>query len=130
MTQPCILIVEPQILIRGPLADYLRECGYHVLEAVDTAEATQILNTGMHRIDIVLADIDRSHQSGFALASSLRRTQPDIHIVLAGTVAKATQRAAELCEEGSQITKPYDHQVVLDHIKRLLAARDRNRSSN
>ena len=42
--QEHILIVEWDILIRHPLAQYLRECGYKVLEAVDDAEARSVRN--------------------------------------------------------------------------------------
>jgi hypothetical protein len=28
MSDPCILIVEQDLLVRNPLAEYLRECGY------------------------------------------------------------------------------------------------------
>ena len=34
MNDPCILIVERDLLVRTPLAEYLRECGYLVLEGV------------------------------------------------------------------------------------------------
>jgi hypothetical protein len=36
------------------------------------------------------------------------------------------QRAAgKLCADGPMLIKPYDHQIVLDRIKRLLATRAR-----
>jgi len=34
-----ILVLEKDILVRQPLAKYLRDCGYRVLEAVDDDEA-------------------------------------------------------------------------------------------
>jgi DNA-binding response OmpR family regulator len=43
-TIECILVVEPDLAVRQPLAQYLRECGYKVFEAVDTDEATSILS--------------------------------------------------------------------------------------
>ena len=30
-----------------------------------------------------------------------------------------------ILEHGERVTKPYDHQIVLDRIRRLLAARER-----
>jgi hypothetical protein len=35
--------------------------------------------------------------------------------------------AAELCEVGPMLTKPYEHTVVLERIKRLLVARAQQR---
>jgi hypothetical protein len=43
-------------------------------------------------------------------------------MLLAGTVAKAADAAAEICEEGPLLGKPYDQQLVLDRIKRLMAS--------
>jgi len=119
MTQPCLLIVEQDILIRHPLAEYLRECGYRVLEATDANEARRIVEKG-ETVDVVLAD---ASGGGFALAASLRREHPKIKIVLAGNVAVAAEKAGDLCEEGPNLAKPYDHQMVLNYIRRLLATR-------
>jgi hypothetical protein len=41
---------------------------------------------------------------------------------LAGTLPRTVQQAKELCEEGP-VPKPYDAQVVHNHIRQLLAAR-------
>lgn len=122
MTQPRLLIVESDILIRHPLAEYLRECGYLVLEATDAKEARQIIESE-GEIEIVLADADAPGESGFGFASWLRREHPTIKVVLAGNVAVATEKAGELCEDGPNLAKPYDHQMVLDYIRRLLATR-------
>jgi DNA-binding response OmpR family regulator len=122
MTQPRLLIVESDILIRHPLAEYLRECGYQVLEAMDADEARQIVESE-GEVDVVLADADAPGASGFAFASWLRREHPQIKVVLAGNVAVATEKAGDLCEEGPNLAKPYDHRMVLNHIRRLLASR-------
>ena len=47
-----------------------------------------------------------------------------IEVILAVTVAKAAEKAGDLCQDGPALSKPYD-KLVLDHIQRLLAARDR-----
>jgi hypothetical protein len=36
MNAPCVLLVDAEELVRTPLAQYLRECGYRVLEAVNS----------------------------------------------------------------------------------------------
>jgi DNA-binding NtrC family response regulator len=123
----CVMIVESDILVRHPLAEYLRECGYRVIEAVNSDEAHQLLNAGLAsiEIDIVLADACASGESGFALATWMRGNHPKIEVILAGSVAKAAEKAGELCQDGPALSKPYNHKLVLDHIQRLLAARDR-----
>jgi hypothetical protein len=54
-----------------------------------------------------------------------RSAHPELDIILAGTPERAAQAAGELCEHGPVLVKPYDHKIVLDRIKRLLAARAR-----
>jgi hypothetical protein len=84
------------------------------------------LEDGSRRVDIVLAEVKSGEPSGFALASWVRTHLPNTQAVLAGTIATATEKAGDICQEGPALSKPYDHRLVLDHIQRLLAARDRN----
>lgn len=127
MSEPCILIVEGDGLIRAPLAQYLRECGYQVLEAVNAEEARHVLMSGEWRIDIVFADAQSP--DGFSLGAWIRRSHPGVAVIFAGTVAKAAEKAGDLCDEGPTLSKPYDHRAVLDRIQRLRAARDRRRAT-
>jgi len=112
-------------VVRHPLAEYLRQCGFRVLEAASTDEARQVLEEGKLRVDIVLADADASGDA-FALSSWIRRSHSEVQVILAGSHARAAESAGELCEEGPRLAKPYDHQLLLDEIRRLLAARERN----
>lgn len=121
----CILIVESDVLVRQPLAEYLRECGYRVIEAVNDAEAREFFAKGVAQVDAVLADVHTSGEARFSLASWIRQNYPGTRVLLAGTMATAAQKAGDLCEEGPALSKPYDHRLVLDYIKRMLAARDR-----
>lgn len=125
MSQQTILLVEADVLVRHPLAGYLRACGFRVLEATSADEARQVLEGGKLRIDIVFADADGSGDA-FALASWIRRSHPGVQVILAGSHARAAESAGGLCEEGPSLSKPYDHRLLLDEIRRLLAARERN----
>jgi len=128
MVEQCILVVEPDILVRSPLAEFLRECGYRVLEAVDGKEARQLLaDASSEPVDVVLANTEANGDNGFVLANWIRSNFSNIEVVLAGSVARAAEKAGDLCKDGPALSKPYDHTLVLDHIRRLLAARDRNR---
>jgi DNA-binding NtrC family response regulator len=128
MEEDCVLIIEHDTLVRHPLAEYLRDCGYRVLEAVNYGEARALLDDASLRIDVVLADIRAPEQEGFLFSSWLRRAHPHVELLLSGTVGKIAQNAEEICEEGPAPTKPPDHHAVLDRIRRALAARARWRS--
>jgi CheY-like chemotaxis protein len=126
MNEHCVLLVDAEELVRMPLAQYLRECGYRVLEAINSKEAQRLLSEGSHTIDIILADIQTLGAGGFAFTAWVRQNKPEIRVLSVGTIATAAHTAGDLCEEEPPIRKPYDHQLVLDRILRLLAERDRN----
>ncbi len=128
MEMATILVVEHDILVRQPLSQYLRDCGYLVVEAVSANEARQLLSSGERKIDVALIGI-RSvpSESGFALASWVRQNHPAVKVLLGGTMTKVLQLAGELCDDGPD--GPVDHRAVLDHIRLLLAARERGRGS-
>lgn len=122
-----ILVVEPKVLVRVVLADYLRRCEYRVVEASSAEEAKAILVDADIAIDVALIEVDLPGAlDGFTLAHWIRTNKPSVRIQLVGTISKAASAAAELCEEGSVLPAPYTHQAVVDRIKRLLATAERN----
>jgi DNA-binding response OmpR family regulator len=116
-----ILIVEDEVLIRFDVADYLRTCGYRVLEAGNASEAMAILQSG-HRIDLVFSDVQLpGSMDGFALARWVRSHRPDIKVILTSGASRSAQVAGELCADGPMEKKPYDSQHLLERIRATLA---------
>ncbi len=127
--QETILLVEDEVLVRMPIAQYLRDCGYKVIEAVNADEAMTVLLHRETAVDIVFSDIEMPGAvDGFGLAKWIREHRPGLNVLLAGTVPRAVENAKELCEQGP-VPKPYEAQIVHNHIKRLLAARKTGRPS-
>lgn len=121
---PAILIVEDEVLIRFVLADYLRECGFKVLEAGDAAEAIQILEAEVD-IDLVFSDVQMpGEMDGFGLAQWVRRNRPKLPITLTSGDAKKSAKAKELCENEPFFAKPYDVAKVVAHIRVRLGLKD------
>ncbi|HYD17460.1 MAG TPA: response regulator [Patescibacteria group bacterium] len=128
MSQPCILMVESDPLIRFPVAEYLRDCGYRVVEVVSTDEAEAVLTQGGLKAHVVLAHVESiGKMDGFALARWMRENKPDVRVVLSATPERVTTEAGKLCSQGPAIEKPYHHQFVLERIKRELAERERQK---
>jgi DNA-binding response OmpR family regulator len=128
MTNPdprSILILEPDILIRHPLAEYLREGGYRVIETSSAVEAREVLGSAETRVDILFASAAGHDDGSFAIGSWARQRRPHLDVVLSGALRAATRKAAGLCEAGSAGVKPYEHRFLHDRIRCLLAARDR-----
>jgi DNA-binding NtrC family response regulator len=125
--QETVLVVEDDILVRMPIAQYLRDCGYKVIEASNADEAIQVLLHQETLVDVVFSDIDMPGAvDGFGLAKWIRGHRPGLEVLLAGTVPRAVESAKDLCEQGP-VPKPYEAQVVHNHIRRLLAARSVSR---
>ena len=123
-SQQTILVVEDDVLVRMPIAQYLRDCGYKVIEASNADEAIQVLLHQETPVDVVFSDIDMPGAvDGFELAKWIREHRPGLDVLLAGTVPRAVESAENLCEQGP-VPKPYEAQVVHDHIRRLLAGRN------
>jgi DNA-binding NtrC family response regulator len=121
----CVLIVEPDILARQPLADYLRDCGFTVVEAMNTTEAMTLLQHEPLNIDCVLVDCAVEPDAVFALSQWIRSNAPQADVILAGNLEKTVNEAGKLCNEGPALVKPYEHELVLSQIKRTLANRGR-----
>ena len=117
-----ILVVEDESLVRLAIADYLRECGFQVLEAATGIEAFNVLASHA-AIDLVFSDIDMpGSMDGFGLARWIRAHRPGMKIILTSGMAEATVEAADLCDGGSLISKPYFELSLVERISRLLAA--------
>jgi CheY-like chemotaxis protein len=125
-----VLVVEPDLLVRAPLTEYVRQCGYRVFEAVHADEAVLVLEHAKFTVDVILSAIEMpGSMNGFQLSQWVRSHHPGVEVILAGTVQRAANAAADLCEDGPHLMKPYDPQMVVERIKRSLAARDRAKKS-
>ncbi len=121
---PSILIVDVDIVSRHVIADYLRHCGYAVVEAATGDEAKTSLGEPTLSIDVILCEVTAlGSQTCFELATWVRANRPELEVKLAGGLEMAAQTAAELCENGPHLKKPYDTAAVVDYIKRLRASR-------
>lgn len=117
-----ILLVEDEVLIRLVIADYLRECGYRVYEAVNADEAVAVLQSPAVSIDVVFSDVQMpGAMDGFGLARWVRANKPGVQVILTSGVERSAEIAGTLCEAGPMLAKPYPPQDVVDRIRRLVA---------
>lgn len=122
--QSSILIVDADIISRHAIADYLRHCGYSVVEAASADEAYTALLEPTLSIDVILCEVATlGPQSGFELATWVKANRPELEVKLAASVEAAADDAADLCESGPHFARPYEPEAVVDYIKRLRASR-------
>nr|WP_202049853.1 response regulator [Microvirga mediterraneensis] len=119
---PTVLVVEDEVLIRLVIADYLRECGYRVHEAVNAEEAVSILQSPEVSVDVVFSDVEMpGSMDGFGLARWIRTNKPGTEVILTSGAERSADIAATLCEAGPLLKKPYPSKDVVDRIKQLTA---------
>ena len=51
-----ILVLDDDVLVRMPIVQFLRDCGYHVVEAASTDEAIAIVQNTDMPVDVVLSE--------------------------------------------------------------------------
>jgi CheY-like chemotaxis protein len=125
--QQTVLVVEDEVFIRMVISDYLRECGYRVIEAANADEALTILQHLEIDIDVVFSDVEMpGSMDGFALSKWLRTNRPNVDVILTGNAPRAANAAADLCDEGP-LPKPYHPDIALDRIRRLMALRGKQK---
>src|ERR1700730_8827613 len=107
-----VVVAESDVLARTVLAQYLRECGYNVLEAATSDDVLAVLRSG-RGIQVVLLDAQISGGvAGFTLARHIRENFPGTEIVLTFGIARAAQKAGEICDDGP-LERPYHPQEIV-----------------
>ncbi|HEY1721748.1 MAG TPA: response regulator [Magnetospirillaceae bacterium] len=120
-----VMLVEPDVLARMVIAEYLRGCGYTIVEGVSADDVFAVVDSG-RKIDIVFSEVTLIGEvDGFALSKQIRATHPNIDVILTQGVTSAAERAGRLCEDGP-LDGPYHPQEVARRINLL---RERRRTS-
>src|SRR5688572_6868209 len=122
-----LLVVEDEVLPRLAITDFLRDCGYRVLEAANGAEAQAILQSG-ELVELMFSDVDLGQGiSGFELAKWTRQNYPSVRIMLTSAMSEMIEMANALCDR-PLVAKPYSYPTLADDIRQLLGALGRRRS--
>jgi CheY-like chemotaxis protein len=118
-----VLVVEDEVLIRLDLADYLRGCGYRVVEAKSGDEAVAMLEADS-RIEVVFTDVSMPGTlNGFGLARWVRQERPGVRVIVTSGITRTVREAEALCADGPLVEKPYDHGDVERRIRAILPRR-------
>lgn len=124
-TPPTIMVVEPDVIVRMVIADYLRQCGYKVIEGRDAEDVLAILNADL-KVGTIFAEVALPGPiDGFSLAKRIRETRPEIDVLLTSGIRASADKAADLCDEGP-LQKPYTPEEVLRRINILREQRKRS----
>ncbi len=113
---PTILVVEDEFLIRLTLADYLRECGFRVLEVSNAREAQQAFRAA-EPIELMISDVTMPGMDGVALAEWVQTEFPDVQIVLVSGQPSNRTRVSGV----TFLQKPFAMDSIEKLVRQLLA---------
>jgi CheY-like chemotaxis protein len=120
--QFCVLVAEDDVLVRMVISDYLRDCGYHVIEAGTADEALTVLEKADVRIHALFSDVQMPGKlDGFDLARLVGERWPDVKIVLASGYSPKIEAAQELCTGPNFFNKPYRVSDIETRLRELMA---------
>jgi CheY-like chemotaxis protein len=115
-----VLVVEDEVMVRMPIAEYLRDCGYNVVEAADAREAIAVMEAD-EAISLVFSDVRMPGQmDGLELAEWFRLHHPRVPILLTSGYSGGRSLPAKLASGVRFIEKPYSQVQVEQRIAALL----------
>lgn len=114
-----VLVVEDEAVLRLNAIDMVEEAGFEALEAANSKQAVQILET-RNDILIVFSDIEmKPGMDGMELVALVRNRWPPIKIILVSGYVKRDE--VKLPEGGVFFSKPYRPEDVIATLKRMAA---------
>jgi CheY-like chemotaxis protein len=122
LSQPTILIVDDEPVVRALSRRILEAGGFRVFEAEDGVDALRVLGQA-GPFHAVVSDVRMPNMDGHALASHLALLTPPIPtLLISGYDGHA---------DGFVLLKPFEPAVLLDHVRRLIGRpRERGRRSS
>jgi DNA-binding response OmpR family regulator len=113
-----ILLVDDDALMRRSLAFHLEQAGYHVRTAASAEDALDSLDQGP--LDLVVLDINLPGMDGLDALREIKRRR-DLPVIFLTARRRELDEVVGL-EMGADdyVTKPFDVDVLLAHIKTVL----------
>ena len=116
-TQPTILVVEDDDIVRMLIVDVLEELEYQVLEADGCEQALKFLRDHQQDIALMMTDVGLPVMDGRELAKQARVERPQLPVLFASGYAESI----DVPEGMSVIGKPFSIDQLRDKVKRILA---------
>jgi len=116
-----VLVAENEDGVRDLVADYLRHCGYLVLEAASGDEAIELGARYAGTIDLLLANLTLPGIPGMELAACLKRLRPRLSVVYMSGYPAGTVEGLELeGQEGLLLEKPFEMAALGNMVREAL----------
>lgn len=119
-SDPVVLVVEDEILVRMIAVDVLADAGYRVIEA-ESADAALPIIDSRDDIRIIVTDVRMpGRMDGLELARHVASQRDDVVILV--TSGHARPSRDELPPRSAFIGKPYRAETLLAEVRQLASA--------
>lgn len=116
-TQPTILVVEDDDIVRMLIVDVLEELEYQVLEADGCEQALLYLRNDAQPIALMMTDVGLPVMDGRELAKQARSARPQLPILFASGYAESI----DVPEGMAVIGKPFSIDQLRDKVNGILS---------
>lgn len=115
-----VLVVEDNAQVRRTIVRSLRGNGYAVIEASDSYEAFEIIESRPGTVSLVVTDLVLSGVNGVELARTIERREPGIRIVYMSAYGDDPWGLREKVPDNQFLAKPFSLTDLLDVVRRTL----------
>lgn len=128
-TQPSILVVDDELLIRDLLYDFFAGQGWSISVAENGDKALDVI--AHKQVDLVLSDIKMPEMDGLALTEELRRAHPEIPVILmTGYPSVDTAVSALRHRVVDYVIKPFNINQLYKTIDAALREKSRSKAES
>lgn len=116
---PFALVVEDNPLVLMIACDILEEAGFRFFAACDAQAALAVLAENGGQVTLLFTDVEMPGSiNGFELAHRVAERWPEIDIIVAS--GRLTPAVGDIPGKATFISKPFNAQVVHDHLRHIL----------
>ncbi|WP_294238475.1 PAS domain-containing protein [uncultured Sphingomonas sp.] len=118
-----VLVVDDEATVRLLIADVLRDMGYRVVEAADSAAGLALLRSDQ-RIDLLVTDVGLpGGMNGRQLAEAARELRPGLNVMfITGYAESAVLNSGHLSPGMQLLTKPFTVDALVTGIQAAMGA--------
>jgi two-component system, NtrC family, response regulator HydG len=113
-----ILLVEDNISMSELLSEVLRTANHEVFTAADGLKARSIAMR--EQFDLLITDISMPNEEGFGLIRTIRKSHPDVRIMVLSGKGADVLEDAKLLGANIALQKPVSMTTVLQTVTNLL----------
>jgi signal transduction histidine kinase/CheY-like chemotaxis protein len=116
-----LLVVEDENAVRDPACEFLRQCGYTVIEARDGLQAVELADKHPGTINLMITDVVMPGMSGGQLAELLAEKYSTMRVLfVSGYSEKVVLRHKILDVQNNFLQKPFTLKTLARKIREVL----------